>query len=231
MPLFNVMFTLTFIPPFKKSQRDAWAIWLWLGPWRNHYPHDPKLLIPSLTPPSVSHFSHSLDKFIYMKDHSYWHGPAGKWQSNQRFHAILPSPSYTHSPRAVVSVSLINLPLSHDWRDQHVLIILPWFELDQRSIQLHKHSTSERDKHPASALCIQKAEQGQGKTQSDSLFVFPSVWILPYWSCMVCLVEQKDRQCMPASPDLRVSDQPQQCRHQKTWLKNLFMLQWFKYFC
>lgn len=163
----------------KNPQRDAWAIWLWLGPWRNHYPHDPKLLIPSLTPPSVSHFSHSLDKFIYMKDHSYWHGPAGKWQSNQRFHAILPSPSYARSPRAVVSVSLINLPLCHDWRDQHVLIILPWFELDQRSIQLHKHSTSERDKHPASALCIQKAVRGQGKTQSDSLFVFPSVWISP----------------------------------------------------
>lgn len=58
----------------KIAQRDAWAIWLWLGPWRNHYPHDPQLLILSLTPPSVSHFSHSLDKFIYMKDHSYWQG-------------------------------------------------------------------------------------------------------------------------------------------------------------
>lgn len=163
----------------KKTKRDAWAIWLWLGPWRNHYPHDPKLLIPSLTPPSVSHFSHSLDKFIYMKDHSYWHGPAGKWQSNQWFHAILPSPSYVRSPRAVVSVSLINLPLSHDWRDQHVLIILPWFELDQRGVQLHKHSTSERDKHSVSALCIQKAVRGQGKTRSGSLFFFPSVWVPP----------------------------------------------------
>lgn len=41
--------------PFKKKiPWDAWAIWLWLGPWRNHYPHDPQLLIPSLTPPSVS---------------------------------------------------------------------------------------------------------------------------------------------------------------------------------
>lgn len=75
---------------FQKAKRETQAIWLWLGPWRNHYPHDLKLLIPSLTPPSVSHFSHSLDKFIYMKDHSHWHGPAGKWQSNQRFHAILP---------------------------------------------------------------------------------------------------------------------------------------------
>lgn len=71
--------------------------------------------------------------------------------------------------RAVVSVSLINLPLSHDWRDQHVLIILPWFELDQRSVQLHKHSTSEPDKHSASALCIQKEVQGQGKTRSVCL--------------------------------------------------------------
>lgn len=174
MPLFNVMFTLTFIPPFKKkkTKRDAWAIWLWLGPWRNHYPHDPKLLIPSLTPPSVSHFSHSLDKFIYMKDHSYWHGPAGKWQSNQWFHAILPSPSYVRSPRAVVSVSLINLPLSRDWRDQHVLIILPWFELDQCSVQLHKHSTSERDKHPIAALCIQKAGTGTREdTARHSVFL------------------------------------------------------------
>lgn len=71
--------------------------------------------------------------------------PPGKWESNQQFHAILPSPSYVHcSPKAVVSVSLINLPLSHDWRDQHVLIILPWFELDQPCVQLHKYSTSER---------------------------------------------------------------------------------------
>lgn len=169
---FNVMFTLTFSPLTKKSAR---AIWLWLGPWRNHYPHDPKLLIPFLTPPSVSHFSHSLDKFIYMKDHSHWHGPAGKWQSNQWFHAILPFLSCSRSPRAVVSVSLINLPLSHDWRDQHVLIILPWFELDQRSVQLHKHSTSERDKHTASALCIQKAVQGQGKTRSVFFSVCLSV--------------------------------------------------------
>lgn len=167
----------------KKDKRDAWAIWLWLGPWRNHYPHDPKLLIPYLTLPSVSHFSHSLDKFIYMKDHSRWYRPAGKWQSYQRFHAILPSLSCTCSPRAVVSVSLINLPRSHDWRDQHVLIILPWFELDQRSVQLHKHSTIKRDKHSASALCIQKAVQGQGKTRSDSFFppfsVCLSVWVLP----------------------------------------------------
>lgn len=41
-------------------------------------PHDPKLLILSRTLHSVSHFSHSPDKFIYMKDHSRWHGPAGK---------------------------------------------------------------------------------------------------------------------------------------------------------
>ena len=83
----------------KRNIRDARAIWLWLGPWRNHYPHDPQLLISSLTPPSVSHFSHSLDKFIYMKDLSQWHGPAGKWQSNQQFHAILPFLSCAQRPR------------------------------------------------------------------------------------------------------------------------------------
>lgn len=60
-----------------KLKRGARAIRLRLGPWRNHYPHDPELLIPSLTPPSVSHFSHSLDKFIYMKDHSRWYRGGG----------------------------------------------------------------------------------------------------------------------------------------------------------
>lgn len=70
--------------------------------------------------------------------------PPGKWESNQRFDAILPSPSYVRrNPKAVVSVLLINLPLSHDWRDQHVLIILPWFELDHPCLQMHKYSTSQ----------------------------------------------------------------------------------------
>lgn len=170
MPLFNLMFTLTF-SPFKKKRENARTIWLWRGPWRNHYPRDPELLIPFLTPPSVPHISHSLDKFIYMKDHSYWHGPAGKWLSNQRFHAILPFLRCARGPQAVVSVSLINLPLSHDWRDQHVLIILPWFELDQRSVQLHKHSTGERDKHAAFAPCILKGAQGQGNARSLFLSV------------------------------------------------------------
>ena len=108
-------------------------------------------------------------------------GPAGKWQSNQRFHAILPSLSSARGPQAVVSVSLINLPLSHDWRDQHVLIILPWFELDQRSVQLHKHSTGERDKHSAAAaaasLHTEKQRRGRGKTRS----------FFPFSSLLVCL--------------------------------------------
>lgn len=106
-------------------------------------------------------------------------------------------PATRRSPRAVVSVSLINLPLSHDWRDQHVLIILPWFELDQRSIQLHKHSTSERDKHSAvaaaaaAALCIQKAGDGDEARRSRLLFVFPCVRVSPLRSRIVCLAVQK----------------------------------------
>lgn len=151
-----------------------------------------------------------------MKDHSHWYGPAGEWQSNQRFHAILPFLSCTRTQsRAVVSVSLINLPLSHDWRDQHVLIILSWFELDQHSVQLHKHSTSERDKHSASAPCILKEVQGHGKSRSG-FSVCLSVWVLPESSCEVCLVQEKDIHVYKDKSGPGLSDRPQQCRHKKT---------------
>lgn len=148
MPLFTVMFTLTFIPFQKKKKSPTRCLGHLtltgsmkksLSPW----------------PAAINSISHSSLCLSFLSFFRQIHlherplilarRPPGKWESNQRFHAILPSPSYVRcSPKAVVSVSLINLPLSHDWRDQHVLIILPWFELDQPCVQLHKYSTSER---------------------------------------------------------------------------------------
>lgn len=160
--LFNAMFTLSFIPLSKNQTRCPGHSTLTRSMKKSLSPptHDPKLLILSHTLHSVSHFSHSPDKFIYMKDHSRWHGPAGKWQPNQWFRAMLPFLSCARKSTNVVSVSLLNLPYSHDWRDQHVLIILPRFQLDHRGVQLHKHSTSNRDKHRLRALHTESAGTG-----------------------------------------------------------------------
>lgn len=179
------MFTLTFIPFQKKKKRITPTRCLGhltltgsmkksLSPW----------------PAAINSISHSSLCLSFLSFFRQIHlherplilarGPAGKWQSNQWFHAILPSPSYVcYRPKAVVSVSLINLPLFHDWRDQHVLIILPWFELDQPCVRLHKYSTaSERDKHCCCTLHTE-SDAGQGGMQSDSVFAFPSVWASP----------------------------------------------------
>lgn len=184
MPLFNVMFTLTFIPvqkgkKKKTAQRDAWAIWLWLGPWRNHYPHDPQLLIPSLTPPSVSHFSHSLDKFIYMKDHSYWQG--GLQVNDNLTNGFMRYYCLSATQSKGCGKCIINKSAPFPWLKGSTCFNYPaviWTRSALRSVtQIFHRRASEINS--AAALCIQRAARGQGETQSDSLFVFPSVWVSP----------------------------------------------------
>lgn len=109
----------------QRTQQDAQAIWLWLCPWRNHYltPHPWPEAINSISHSSfsLSCFSHSLDKFIYMKDHSCRHRPPGKRQSNQWFPVMSPSLQLLHAVRECRK-SIINTsaPFRRDWRDQRV---------------------------------------------------------------------------------------------------------------
>lgn len=84
-----------------------------------------------------------------MKDHSHQHGPAGKWsQSSGWFQATLPFLSHD------CGKCIINNPHPFNrLKDQHVLIIRPWFELNH----LHKHSTGD-------TICVLCIEGGHGQS-------------------------------------------------------------------
>lgn len=104
--------------------------------------------------------------------------------------------------------------------------VVIWTRSTLRSVTQIFH---QRGSEINTALCVQGAVRGQGETQSDSVFVFPSVWVSPYLSCMAHVVEQKDSVCWQvwtcvylisySSADIKGSEDK----------KNLFTLIWIKY--
>lgn len=118
--------------------------------------------------------------------------PPGKWESNQRFHAILPSPSYV---RCGCGKCIINKSAPFPWLKGSTCFNYPAVIWTRSALCSVTQIFHQRASEINTALCVQGAVRGQGETQSDSVFVFPSVWVSPYLSCMAHVVEQKDSVC------------------------------------